>query len=177
MIDLETLDTETSAVVTSIGIVCFDRHLVLDKLEVHVDIQNQLEFFNRTINKDTLCWWLKREDNARKALTDGQDESMALPQALSRVTNFIKANNDGSTIVWGNGASFDNAILASLYAAEKTTIPWDYWDDRCYRTIKSLHKGLKINREAGVYHRAVDDAEAQAVHLIKMNEASGNTYL
>ena len=46
--------------------------------------------------------------------------------------------------------------------------PWTHWNDRCYRTIKGLYgRDIKIERR-GTHHHALADAEAQAVHLLRM---------
>jgi exodeoxyribonuclease VIII len=45
--------------------------------------------------------------------------------------------------------------------------PWRHWNDRCYRTVKSLYPDVKLER-VGTHHNAVDDAESQARHLIAM---------
>lgn len=69
--------------------------------------------------------------------------------------------------VWGNGASFDNVILRGAYARNSTPAPWAWWNDRCYRTIKALHREVPMER-LGTHHNALDDAISQALHLIRM---------
>jgi exodeoxyribonuclease VIII len=46
-------------------------------------------------------------------------------------------------------------------------VPWQFWNSRCYRTVKSLYPDNKLKR-SGTYHNAVDDAESQARHLIEL---------
>jgi len=69
--------------------------------------------------------------------------------------------------VWGNGAAFDNVILASAYRQANITQPWLFWNDRCYRTVKALSPAVTMQRN-GTHHNALDDAESQARHLIDM---------
>jgi exodeoxyribonuclease VIII len=84
-----------------------------------------------------------------------------LAVALQRFTLWLP--NDCK--LWGNGASFDNAILANAYAALKMEQPWAFWNDRCYRTIKAMHPKQK-QQHLGTHHNALDDAISQAEHLI-----------
>lgn len=67
--------------------------------------------------------------------------------------------------IWGNGADFDNVILASVYKRIGMEQPWLYRNNRCYRTLKALHPEIPIER-VGTHHNAVDDAESQARHLL-----------
>jgi hypothetical protein len=71
--------------------------------------------------------------------------------------------------IWGNGASFDNAILAELYRVAKHPSPWEYWNDRCYRTLKNLYKQVVPPPERkGTHHNALDDAVFQAEHAVSI---------
>lgn len=66
--------------------------------------------------------------------------------------------------MWGNGAAFDNAILANAYRAAGIKQPWELWNDRCYRTICAYYPGCPRN-QPGTPHNALDDARSQAEHL------------
>jgi exodeoxyribonuclease VIII len=74
--------------------------------------------------------------------------------------------------VWGNGANFDNALVAAAYRANKMDLPWDYWNDRCYRTIAAMFMKTRVDR-VGTGHHALDDAKTQALRLLKMQEDHG----
>ena len=69
--------------------------------------------------------------------------------------------------MWGNGAAFDNAILSTAYALCEIEPPWIYWNDRCYRTVKSLNRSIPFIR-LGTHHNALSDAESQATHLMQI---------
>ena len=69
--------------------------------------------------------------------------------------------------MWGNGATFDNVILANAYRGAGLPVPWKFWNDKCYRTIKGFFPQIKLQR-IGTHHNAQDDAESQAWHLINM---------
>jgi exodeoxyribonuclease VIII len=46
---------------------------------------------------------------------------------------------------------------------------WEFWKDRCYRTIKNCYPDVPFDRR-GTHHNALDDARSQALHLIAINE-------
>lgn len=79
----------------------------------------------------------------------------------------FKAFVPDGALVWGNGADFDNPILATAYGALNQVQPWKPYNGHCYRTLKSLVKGPKIER-TGTHHNAVDDARSQALHAIQL---------
>jgi len=67
----------------------------------------------------------------------------------------------GADEIWANAPSFDCEILADAYDRVDIAKPWDYWDERCYRTLKSLPGAVDIDRQ-GDHHDALDDAAHQA---------------
>lgn len=161
MIDLETLGTGNNACILSIGAVLFDPQgdRIHSKFEVHVDPASCVAA-GLQMDASTVVWWLDPErDAARNELTKHKNRS-TLVDALSKTSKFLV--ND--IPVWGNGATFDNVILRSAYKAAGMACPWMFWNDRCYRTIKSLYPGVKLER-VGTHHSAVDDAASQALHL------------
>jgi inhibitor of KinA sporulation pathway (predicted exonuclease) len=76
-----------------------------------------------------------------------------------------------SVLVWGNGANFDNTLVAAAYRAMKMDVPWQYWNDRCYRTIANMFLKTRVER-VGTGHHALDDAKTQTLRLLKMQEES-----
>ena len=88
------------------------------------------------IDASTLMWWMGQSAAARKAVTRKDTESLV--EALQGLDIFIGvASEKKKAKVWGNGASFDNVILANAYRATNLDLPWNYWNDRCYRTMKA----------------------------------------
>jgi exodeoxyribonuclease VIII len=94
-----------------------------------------------------------------------------LESALKQFTMWLPKDADMLRI-WGNGANFDNALLAAMYRAAKMEAPWHYWNDRCYRTIAAMFMKTKVER-VGTGHNALDDATTQALRLLKMQEEAG----
>lgn len=161
MIDIETLDTRASAVILSVGAVRFDMNKpgeVGQKIHLHLNVDDQLDL-GRTVSASTMMWWLDQSDAARSRIT--APKRIAFTEGLSTLASFVRENDR----LWGNGAGFDNVILADAYRSAGMPLPWRYWNDMCYRTLKNMHRSVKKPVTDGVKHDALDDAVTQALHL------------
>ena len=167
MIDLETLGRRPGCAVLSIGAVEFGPRGLGRELYVVVNRKSQVEL---GLHEDdsTLAWWAQQTEAARQVLDDaGKKTAAPLEQALAQLTSWLTPIGLKRVKVWGNGADFDNAILSCCYGALKADVPWDFWNNRCYRTLKNLIPGPKLSR-GGTYHNALDDAKSQALHAIEL---------
>lgn len=167
MVDLETLDTAATAAVVSIGAVYFDPESgeLGDTFYRAVDVASVLGS-GFSVSGDTLKWWLQQSDAARQVFS--AKDSTTIQHALEEFTGFLQLHGKTSDVkLWGNGAAFDNVILANAYKATGGTAPWRFWNDRCYRTVKALNPAIPFTRE-GTYHNALDDAVSQAKHLCQI---------
>lgn len=149
MLDLETLGVSPGCAIVAIGAVRFDREQVTD------------EFYYRPkwgghLDHNTVRWWMGQPDAARAELMRDPDGPME--QGLTEFMKFL-----GASPVWGNGSDFDNAILSSCY--RRLSIPgWSPRQNRCYRTVRSL---VDVPwTPPTIKHHALEDARAQAVHLM-----------
>ncbi len=168
MLDLESLDNTPTSVITQIGAVSFTKDGIINRLQIYVDPESCQER-GLTISASTVLWWLKQSDAARKHFETKGDR---LAMALTKCTQFFNAELDKDGSVWGNGSDFDNAILRNAYKMVGTEEPWKYWQNACYRTIKGCLKQIPCD-PFGTAHVAVDDAEKQARHLIKIAQMTG----
>lgn len=161
MLDLETMGNGPLAAIVAIGAVEFDPDggVIGRKFYEVVNLESAVRS-GGVMDASTVLWWLQQSDAARSAFARPGAE---LPAALQRFAGWL----DPDARVWGNGAAFDNVILASAYRGLSLQVPWKFWNDRCYRTLKSLHPEVEVVRR-GTHHNAVDDAESQAVHLMKI---------
>ena len=166
MIDLETMGTRPSAAIVSIGAVIFDEHTLRDQFYANVNLQSAIDS-GATVSGATVMWWLKQHDDARLAISDphsAQPIREVLGDFDSYVRRTVGYDIDG---VWGNGAAFDNVVLAESYRRLGMEPPWPYWLDRCYRTKKNLHPTVRPDHTV-TPHNALDDAVTQALHLQRM---------
>ena len=166
MLDLETMGTGPNAAIVAIGAVAFDLQsgTIGDRFYRVVDLGTSVDMGGE-IDADTVLWWMKQSDDARAMFAR---DGAALSEALADFSLWLSAHGVPDNVrVWGNGAAFDNVILSSAYRSSTRMQPWRHWNDRCYRTVKSLYPDVKLER-VGTHHNAVDDAESQARHLIAM---------
>lgn len=167
MVDIETLGTRPGDTILSIGAVLFTPEDGITS-EFYVTInQESSKAAGLRAQKSTLEWWQKQSAEARAAAFKGE---LSLESALKQFAMWLNANE--STLVYGNGANFDNALLAAAYRAVKMEVPWKFWNDRCYRTIHAMFAKSRVER-VGTYHNALDDAKTQALRLIQMCKESG----
>lgn len=171
MVDLETMSTASDAAIVSIGAVLFSQEQgILDTFYANICLQSCIDAGLR-LDGDTVMFWLRQSEDARKALYNG--DKLYLINALLEFNNWLKENSDIGTVkVWGNGASFDNSILATAYRQLNVQQPWKFWNDRCYRTIKNLYPDVELQR-VGELHNALDDAKSQALHLLTIAKQKG----
>lgn len=166
MIDLETMGTSADAAIVALGAQAFDLSTgqLGDRFYCAIDLQTAVAM-GGVIDAGTVLWWLSQEEEARKALTR---DTRPIGQVLAAFDVWcLQQGRPDDLDVWGNGADFDNVILASAYRRAKMPLPWSHWNNRCYRTIKAQHRNIKIER-SGTHHNALDDATSQARHLVAM---------
>ncbi len=158
MVDLETMGNGSRSAIIAIGAVRFGM-TVQDSFYTNVSLESCMGA-GLELNADTVTWWMRQSDEARKALLYNP---VPLVDALKRFSMWVGKYPK----IWGCGATFDNVILSNAYEAVGVKRPWGYVSDMCYRTIKNLYPEVKLLRE-GTYHKADDDAKCQAEHLIKI---------
>tara|TARA_R110000850_G_scaffold192312_1_gene319222 strand:+ start:184 stop:696 length:513 start_codon:yes stop_codon:yes gene_type:complete len=163
MLDLETMGNSSNAAIIAIGAVAFDNNNVTSRFYCQVNLQSAIDS-GGVVDGSTVAWWLKQSDKARGAFADNDNA----PHIMVALQNFrVWYEEVNGNQVWGNGAMFDNTILGNSYKHNSLPLPWKFWNDMCYRTVKGMYKHIKLER-VGTYHNAVDDAESQALHLINI---------
>lgn len=166
MLDLETMGNSASAAIIAIGAVEFDteRQQIGQRHYQLIDLESATRN-GGVMDAATVIWWLGQSDAARAALRQPGLHVVDALVSFARWLDTCAAIDERR--IWGNGAAFDNAILATAYRNALLPQPWRHWNDRCYRTMKSLRPDVKMVR-SGTHHNAVDDAESQARHLIEV---------
>lgn len=161
MLDLETMGTGSNAAILAIGAVHFDyvSGVMGDEFYQRVNLDSCIQL-GLTVDADTILWWLRQDDGARL-------EICRPAGPIKTVLEVFKSWMGDGKIIWGNGANFDNVILANAYESAGINRPWSPFSDRCYRTIKNLHPHIRIVKD-GIAHNALDDAVNQARHLMEI---------
>jgi exodeoxyribonuclease VIII len=169
MLDLETLGTTPDSAILAIGAVIFDPLAKTFGPEFYqaIDLTSSSEFGR--IDPETVKWWMKQSYEAKSVFSDRNAQT--LEDALQLFSQFVAAHGGNELRIWGNGAGFDNVILAYAYRACKLALPWNFRFDRDVRTIVELGieaMGInpKTNQAArGIAHNALDDAKFQAQYV------------
>lgn len=167
MIDIETLGVTSKATITQIGAVAFDMSGVIHhKLNVHVRASGQ----GRTIDPDTIMWWMLQKEEVRRGMVIGQNTSVPLREALIMLRDWFP-NPDAPT--WSHGSDFDLVLLADAYRQVNVTQPWDRRMVRDTRTLFALASKMKLDELApmqpgdGPAHDALADATRQARAVVR----------
>lgn len=176
MVDLETFGTTPGSVIVAIGAVCFDDQGLYTQHYTKPDIQQQLDA-GMTVNSSTLLWWLDQEEEARLEIASNVDR-MDVKKSLNYFHQYIEiTRQQRPAMIWGNGATFDNVLLMSLFNHFDVPAPWPFRNNRCYRTIKEQHPEITGDNlgEANASHIAVEDAIWQAQHLLQIHSKTDFT--
>lgn len=178
-LDLETLDTKPTAAVLSIGLAKFDpaASQIVKVIDLIVNWKEQVDEFGRTTSDSTLAWWAEQSEEARKVLELSENSEESVHEMLLMLGEMLGPK----PVIWGNGSSFDNVILRSLFDSYGVRAPWSFKDDMDMRTIcrlepfiremipKATQKmiGAEVVRE-GTHHNAADDAVYQARVIMRI---------
>ena len=170
MLDLETLGNGNNAAIVSIGAYYFDTNDPDNGEEYYVLVDPKTSVgFGQVMDASSVLWWLDQSEDARKELVKAGKEGLSLSTALLDFSRWYitMTKNSGRTAlpVWGNGATFDNVIMASAYKTTGLDKPWFYRSDYCYRTLANLCQSVRKDEMQGTIHNALDDAKIQAKHL------------
>lgn len=167
MVDLETMGRGPGCPILSIGAVEFD-HTGLGREFYEVAHMPTQIILGLQVDPDTERWWGEQTVKARKVLTEAhQPNQTSLPLVLENFAAWLPKD----ACVWGNGADFDNSILAYAYKQCGMASPWAFWNSRCFRTLKSF-SDVRTPR-IGTHHNALDDAKTQALNAIAIVSALG----
>lgn len=161
MLDLETMSTRPDAAILAIGAVKFDLTGLKDEFYEVVSLKSSMDLGLR-IEAHSILWWMQQDDEARNAF---KRPVVSLPLALSSFDGFFTIGRD--PVIWGNGSDFDNVILANAYRVINKNPPWDYRNNRCYRSARNAYPNV-LRQDKGTKHNALDDARNQARHLLSI---------
>jgi hypothetical protein len=164
MLDFETLGQSADTAVLSLGAVIFTRDAFIETRYWSFSLHGQIASGKRTVNADTLLWWLGQGDGAKRVFQESNDVGTLLKDFAPPFVAFVK--KAGSDVrVWSNGATFDIPIIEHILSQQGQPVPWKFWNQRCYRTMKACF-GIDKKFE-GVKHNALDDSKHQANCLME----------
>lgn len=164
MLDLETTGTAPGCCILSIGACSFG--IGARETTLHYNKISHADSLGAGFTDDveTLVWWKKQPEEARLEAFSG---TTLVDQSLYAFADYLKQFNC-DVILWGNGSDFDNTILAAAYTKLGIPIPWKFWNNRCYRTLKNMYSEVRQLPFVGTAHKALDDARNQALHAERL---------
>lgn len=158
MLDIETLGTRPTSVITQIGACYFDRYTgkIGDKFLRNVDVENSLKW-GLTTDWNTIQWWFKQ---INKSWMEDVD---LLTKILGELNHFAKKAKS----VWSH-ATFDVPILMNAYVVTKRQkLPFHYRFARDIRTLVDL-SGLPFDKnKKEKTHNALEDCIYQVEYCVK----------
>ena len=170
MLDLETMGHGAGAAIVQIGAVEFNvKDGPGERFTVNVDLASCMAA-GLHCDGDTIMWWMRQSGEARKSIC--LPEGVPLTKALQGFANFV--NRCKAQYVWGNGSTFDNAILRAAYDAIDLACPWHFRGDRDMRTVVDIAKGLGLRdklvepERIGPKHDGLADAHYQAMIVVQI---------
>lgn len=168
MIDLETLDTDATCVILSIGACVFDpmTGIITDELYMEINKDAQIKE-GRTISASTLDWWMTQPAEERDRVLVDNSSKLELYQALANLANFVPKGDK----VWANGIDFDLRILEHAYTSMSIEVPWRFYNTEHVRTICNLTDGFISRKDfefEGQQHNALHDARHQVKYVSVM---------
>lgn len=165
-IDLETLDTEPTAAILSLGCVQFDVPFGQPRAEFYQKATTQYQSsYNRTTNVATLEWWNTQDANVRAEAFSGTQPLVTLLQNFEIWCEAQFGEDRMKDIeLWSRGAGFDCEILKNAYYGVIGNYPFDFRNHMCQRTVEKLMPvGLKnLVPKNTAKHNALEDARYQA---------------
>lgn len=123
--DIETLDTESTAVVLSASIVYFHENstwesLLDEALFVKFNAKEQIDKYKRTISKDTLKWWEGQSIEAKKVSILPSPNDVSTGDGINMIKRYLAKDPANTKIIWTRG-SLDSMVFESLTRSVGTT--------------------------------------------------------
>lgn len=170
MVDIETMGTSPTAAILAIGACRFDPSAKDDEsalraktFDVRISLKSNTKL-GRTMDPDTVTWWLTQSKEAQKGLYEGEITNLTM--ALQQFRKWIEApQTPRPTRLWAKDPDFDVVILNNAYQSIRERLPFHYADSRSVRTITDVAypDGDPPLITVGEAHKASDDAIKQAL--------------
>ncbi len=167
MIDIETLSTNSNAIILTIASIKFNIKEKIPKLR---KISEENKFYCRVKidsceklgmcqDKNTLEWWKNQSKEAQNEALYHSDR-LDIDAALGKLSIFLR----GCENIWANSPNFDCVILENAYKLCNMCVPWKYWNLRDCRTVyKIAEVSLKDIGETS--HNSLEDCYNQILCL------------
>jgi hypothetical protein len=169
MVDLETLDTQQSAAIVSIGAIVFDPRAngIQDEHHFSVTIdQKSNEAHGRTVSQDTLDWWSVQSQEAQDNTFNGPHTEFST--AIRFFCHWVNGLQPTCTRIWAKDPDFDVAILRHACQKLNLFFPFKFWEARSCRTAMEMaypEGDFPQMAMDGPKHDSLADAKLQAMEI------------
>ena len=175
MIDIETLDTKATSIIVSVGAVYFDLETgkLGDKFYAEVPVYD-LEYQalkGRSFSFYTMSWWMSQGDEVRQVFSEYRlNSEQTRVSSLDTILKDLRFFIEGEPNIWANGSDFDSVILDNAFKMYGLETPWQFYQNRCYRTVLNIGDNKKkgLPRDKTTHHNSLADADYQARNLIHL---------
>ena len=176
MLDIETLGRDHDALVWQIGICFFDPYgPVIGPHTLFLPSKQEQLSLGRKIEAETVAWTNTHGDTGTYMRWMYADEARPTIKMIHTMLENHLASVSGDpsrVVVWAKGASFDFAIMKSLFRSAGLSQPWHFRNERCMRTFDALipeDVRIRLHPEScGRAHNAENDAIWQAKSVQNM---------
>ena len=166
MVDIETLGIVPGSVIIQIGAVDFDLDKIGEGFKINITKQSGLDL-NMKVDPSTVRWW--KNQSAEAIASVSAEPRVDIGTALEMFNTWF--NSVGGQTIWGNGSTFDNALMDMAYRVTRVPRPWHFTNDRDLRTLVAVAGMMGIEEPRvnyGVAHDGLDDAISQALWAQKI---------
>lgn len=161
MIDIETTGTRPGCRVLTIGAFGFSRDGEQVKFYKRLNATDQ-RMKGLTDDVKTIEWWSSQSPEAFKEAWAGECD---VAEAIAEFKAFFYKNfstaKGANFQAWACGIDFDFPILERLMQTYGFQLPWMFFMQYDYRTVKNLFPKIKEHEGNVLKHSAIEDAAAQ----------------
>lgn len=151
--DIETLATNETAVVLSMGVIYVDQYeprswesLLSNCLFIKLDSKLQVKELGRRVDASTLGWWNKQIKFVRDLSMQPSTEDLNPKEAFRRLRKFVYDRTGQSKIPCYTRGFMDVIVSDHLASQVEETMPWHY---NSYRDVRTAIDILYPNSEDG----------------------------
>lgn len=136
--DVETLSTESTAIVLSLAVTYFDFEADAETTyDAFVDRALYVKFrmkeqhdMGRATSKDTVAWWMKQGSAIRDLCFVPSKKDLSAVDGLTRLNEYFKEHGSDKSMFWARG-SLDQMVLESLCRTVdmKPPVMYNMWMD------------------------------------------------
>jgi len=175
MIDVETLGTKPNSAILSFAFVQMDfkNNKLGHFLEVAPININSCQRVGMKVDGASIDWWFSQTKENQLSLKRAKDGHQVLIKEAAQAAGewIVTRFGDKPVRVWGDSARFDVGLMANMFASCGFKMPWDFKNEMCYSTLKTMHPATPTEFRTGrADSEPLGTAAWQATHLLKLNK-------